>query len=189
MLHIIVWSSVMCDAVLCPHVHIQQEAHNHLYLLHLRSALKAKLYKVFFSFHHSFLLHPFEDFFSLFFIAHTPPNFGLYGHKHPQAAHRKSCRENMHQDSAGGQPQGITTTLLREQGIHRYPLSQTAEISWLVADHCSSWLCIQRKNSTLPPDVGNKHPGLIKVCCRKGCFLIKTPQTPQHQVDIPDICC
>lgn len=50
MLHIIVWSSVMCDAVLSPHVytHTQQEALTHLYLLHLCSALKAKLYKVFF---------------------------------------------------------------------------------------------------------------------------------------------
>lgn len=67
MLHIIVWSSVMCDAVLCPHIHTQQEALIHLCILHLCSALKAKLYKVFFSFHCSFLLHLFEDYFFYYF--------------------------------------------------------------------------------------------------------------------------
>lgn len=134
MLHIIVWSSVMCDAALCPHIHTQREALIHLYILHLCSALKAKLYKVSFPFTVLFFCTYLKIIFSLFFITHTPPNFGQYRHRYPKAADRKSCRENMHQDSAGGQPQGITTRLLGEQGIHRYPLSQTTEITWLVAD-------------------------------------------------------
>lgn len=155
MLHIIAWSSVMCVTQCCAHTYTHNKKLSFtctFYTFVLHSRLNSTK---FLPFTDSFLLHLSEEFFSLFFITHTPPNFGLYGHKHPQAAHRKSCRENMHQDGAGGQPQGIITRLLREQGIHIYLLSQTAEKTWPVADHCSSWLCIQRKKPTLPQDVGN----------------------------------
>lgn len=127
MLHIIVCSSVMCDAVLCPHIHTHNRKLSFtrtFYTFVLHSRLNST--KFFFPFTVLFFCTYLKIFFPLFFITHTSPNFGLYGHKHPQAVHRKSCRENMHQDGAGGQPQGITTRLLREQGIHRYPPSQTA---------------------------------------------------------------